>query len=174
MDDDDPGFGVFHAGEIAAQEKFGSKHLLKGLAMNVRTELNPALIAFLEAQPFFFMATSNADGDCDCSYRGRQHILPRDPEPLLTAPDMHHLILPDYEGNYFFNSIGNLLTNPKVGLLFVDFRSATRVRINGNARVETDLGTYREIWPTAERYIEVSVGQVYPNCRARIPRLDYD
>ncbi|MDO5289023.1 MAG: pyridoxamine 5'-phosphate oxidase family protein [Pseudomonadota bacterium] len=167
----DPGFGVFHAGELQAQQRYGAGRLTRGLAATVRDRLNPALIRFLLAQPFCFIATASDQGACDCSFRGRQHHPPNDPEPLLAIPDEHTLILPDYPGNQFFNSIGNLLTNPHIGLLFIDFASATRVRINGTARVHDDTGDHWQTWPAAERLIEVSVQQAYPNCRARIPRL---
>ncbi len=168
---DDPGFGVFHAGELQAHSRYGVARLTRGLAATVRDRLNPALIRFLQAQPFFFMATANDQGACDCSFRGRQHNPPNDPEPLLVVPDEHTLIFPDYPGNNFFNSIGNLFTNPQIGMLFVDFSTATRVRINGRARVLDELGEHRQTWPTAERLIEVTVQQAYPNCRARVPRL---
>ena len=139
--------------------------------MSVRKELTPQLVAFLQRQPFFFLATASADGDCDCSYRGRQHNRPHDPEPLLLAPDQRKLVFPDYAGNNFFNSIGNILTNPKVGMLFLDFETATRVRINGGATILDEADIYRDHWPTAVRFVQVMVDQVYPNCRARIPRL---
>lgn len=171
VDDEDPGFGVFHHGEIEAQKRYGAAGLAKGLARSVRTTMTPALIAFLQRQPFFFLATASSAGDCDCSFRGRQHNRPHDPEPLLLAPDEQTLLIPDYPGNNFFNSIGNILTNPKVGLLFVDFQTATRVRINGRATVLNDLAGHRDDWPTAARLIRVEIDQVYPNCRARIPQL---
>lgn len=169
--DDDPGFGVFHSGELQAQQRYGAGRLTRGLAASVRDSLSPRLIAFLQAQPFFFIATASDQGACDCSYRGRQHSPPNDPEPLLAVPDERTIIFPDYPGNNFFNSIGNLLTNPHIGMLFIDFSSATRVRINGTARVIDEVGDYWRDWPSAARLIEVSVQQAYPNCRARIPRL---
>lgn len=169
--DDDPGFGVFHAGELEAHARYGVAKLTRGLAGTVRTAMTPALVAFLQRQPFFFLATASADGDCDCSYRGRQHNRPHDPEPLLLTPDANSLIFPDYAGNNFFNSIGNILTNPKVGMLFLDFSSATRVRINGRATILDQLGAFEADWPTAARLIRVDIDHVYPNCRARIPRM---
>src|SRR5690606_16298309 len=65
--DHDPGFGIFHPGELEAHERYGVASLTKGLAISVRKELTPQLVAFLQRQPFFFLATASADGDCDCS-----------------------------------------------------------------------------------------------------------
>lgn len=168
---DDPGYGVFHPGELAAHRRYGAARLTRTLAATVHDRLTPALSRFLQAQPFCFMATASEQGACDCSFKGRQHNPPNDPEPLLLVLDDRTLLLPDYPGNQFFNSIGNLLVNPHVGLLFVDFASATRVRLNGTARVLDSAGDYWQTWPGAERLIEVQVQQVYPNCRARVPRL---
>lgn len=174
MTPSDPGYGVFHEGELQAHQRYGVSWLTRGLSNNVRRVLTPALVQFLESQPFFFLATANAQGDCDCSFRGRQHQRPHDPEPLLLSPDEHTLLFPDYPGNNFFNSIGNILVNPKAGLLFVDFQNAIRVRINGLATVHDTPGTYRETWPTAARLIEIAVQQIYPNCSARIPSMRPD
>lgn len=174
MNPDDPGYGVFHEGELEAHRRYGVERLTRGLANNVRRVLTPALVQFLEQQPFFFLATANGQGDCDCSFRGRQHNRPHDPEPLLASPDDRTLLLPDYSGNNFFNSIGNIFTNPKAGLLFVDFQQAIRVRINGLATVHDELGDYAELWPTAVRMIEIEVQQIYPNCSARIPSMRMD
>ena len=174
MTTQDPGYGVFHEGELQAHQRYGVANLTRGLANNVRRVLTPALVQFLERQPFFFLATANAQGDCDCSFRGRQHNRPHDPEPLLVSPDDRTLLLPDYPGNNFFNSIGNILTNPKAGLLFVDFQQAIRVRINGLATVHDELEEFADTWPTAVRMIEIEVQQIYPNCSARIPSMTLD
>lgn len=162
---------VFHDGELEAQRRFGDIRLSDGLAQNIRSEMTQNLVRFLMDLPFFFLSTANDKGDCDCSFRGREHNRPHDPEPLVLARDAKTLLFPDYAGNGYFNSIGNILTNPKVGMLFIDFTSATRVRINGRATLHEELGDCKEHWPRAERLIEVKVDQVYPNCRARIPKL---
>ena len=162
---------VFHDGELEAQRRFGDIRLSQGLAQNIRSEMSHNLVRFLMEQPFFFLSTANDNGDCDCSFRGREHNRPHDPEPLVLALDAKTLLFPDFPGNGYFNSIGNILTNPKVGMLFVDFTSATRVRINGRASIHEDLGECKQYWPKAARMIKVQIDQVYPNCRARIPKM---
>ncbi|MFT5705957.1 MAG: putative pyridoxine 5'-phosphate oxidase superfamily flavin-nucleotide-binding protein [Oceanospirillaceae bacterium] len=46
------------------------------------------------------------------------------------------LVLPDYRGNNFFNTIGNIMLNPKIGLLFVDFTTGSLLQITAQAQVD--------------------------------------
>ncbi|MEH6445826.1 MAG: pyridoxamine 5'-phosphate oxidase family protein [Oceanospirillaceae bacterium] len=55
------------------------------------------------------------------------------------------LILPDYRGNNFFNTIGNIMLNPKIGLLFVDFATGSLLQITARAQIDWDL-------PKAEQF----------------------
>ena len=61
---------------------------------------------------FFFLATADAEGRPDCSFKGGMPGFVR-----VTAPD--ELAFPDYDGNGMFKSLGNILANPAVGLLFI-------------------------------------------------------
>ncbi len=93
-------------------------------------------------------ATSNG---YDASHRGGApgfvHVL-----------DPTHLKIPDYAGNNFFNTIGNLVCNPKVGLLFVDFESGGLLHITGRATIDWDpRGTHD---PDAWRMIDVEIDEV--------------
>ena len=73
--------------------------------------------------------------------------------------------------NHFFNSLGNMLVNGQIGMLFIDFEAQLRGRINGRALIIEDRRAYAEWWPTAQRYVQVTVEEVYGNCRARIPKM---
>jgi len=81
------------------------------------------------------------------------------------------LVFPDFAGNNLFLSLGNLLVNPQIGLLFVDFDGQTRLRVNGRTTLLEDPTPWRAVWPTAQRCIQVTITQAFPNCRKRIPRL---
>lgn len=162
-----------HEGEIEAQRRFhgGATWEAAQLGAMIRDTLSPTWTGFLESQPFFFMATANQCGECDCSFRGREFDASGQPYPLLKVLDTQTLVFPDYSGNKLYNSLGNILVNPHVGLLFVDFQQRARARINGSARIVEDRATYSNIWPLALRYILVEIQQAYPNCKARIPRM---
>ena len=62
----------------------------------------------------FFLATADAEGRPQCSYKGG------DPG-FVRVLDEHTLAFPNYDGNGMFLSVGNVLVNPHVGLLFIDF-----------------------------------------------------
>ena len=162
---------VLHAGELAAQNRFGLADEGAAMSRMIRDRLTPAMVRFIEAQPFFFLATANRAGECDSSFRGRQHVPPAAPEPAVAALDDRTLVFPDYPGNNLFNSLGNIIDNPHVGLLFVDFAKPARVRVNGGAAIIDDMSDFRSLWPDAPRGVRVAVTQAFGNCSQRIPIL---
>lgn len=50
-------------------------------------------------------------------------------------PDQHRLLVPDYAGNNFFNTIGNLVVDPRAGLLFLDFQRGHAMHLTVTAEV---------------------------------------
>jgi hypothetical protein len=136
-----------------------------------RRSIPARLAAHIEALPFFFIATANAQGECDCSFRGREQNASGMPYPLVKVLDEHTLVFPDYPGNKLFNSLGNLIENGHIGMLFIDFQARSRARINGRAEIIDDAGLFAHLWPLAQRYVSVTAEQVYGNCKARIPRM---
>jgi predicted pyridoxine 5'-phosphate oxidase superfamily flavin-nucleotide-binding protein len=118
--------------------------------------------AFLEARDMVFLATVDAAGRPTCSYKGG------DPG-FVRVLDDRTLALPSYDGNGMFLSLGNLLVRPEVGLLFVDFEQARRMRVHGTAEVAVEdplLAT----WPGAQAVIRVTARQVFPNCGRYVHR----
>jgi len=76
----------------------------------------------------FFLATSHPVHGADASHRGGSvHV---------SSPT--RLWWPDFPGNNMFNSLGNLLVNPRCGLLFVDFERASALQLRGRATVRGD------------------------------------
>src|SRR3990172_5679578 len=121
----DPGF--YHAGARALQDHFDSRRVADRLVeVTLAETFSDDDRAFVEAAPFFFLATADPDGAPDCSYKGG---LPG----FVRVLDRKTLAFPDYDGNGMFRSMGNLKVNPKVGLLFVDFERGGRMRVNGIA-----------------------------------------
>lgn len=165
---------ILHAGELEAQRRFGAEGYWNdhNLGM-IRGQLPPAWAAFLEAQAFFFIATANDRGECDCSFRGREFNASGQSYPLLKVLDAKTLVFPDFSGNKLYNSLGNILVNSHIGMLFVDFQNRSRARVNGAAEIIDDPRAHEDIWPIAHRYVRVTVQQAYPNCRARIPKMRF-
>jgi predicted pyridoxine 5'-phosphate oxidase superfamily flavin-nucleotide-binding protein len=121
---------------------------------------------FIERMDMFFLATADADGRPQCSYKGGD-------EGFVSVLDERTVAFPCYDGNGMFLSMGNVLENPNVGMLFIDFVSArpARLRLNGIASIaEHDelLGRY----PGAQFVVRVRAIQVFPNCPRYIHRME--
>ncbi|MGU7784109.1 pyridoxamine 5'-phosphate oxidase family protein [Burkholderia sp. PU8-34] len=128
-------------------------------------------IAFIREQAFLIVATANACGDSDCSYRGRQPRGDGTFEPLVDIPDAGTLVLPDFAGNNLFNTIGNLLVNPGIALLFVDFAQKATWLVQGRASIEEDARRWAHVWPGAQRYVVVAVDGAHRRADAALPAL---
>lgn len=127
---------------------------------------------FIEARRFFILGTASDDGDSDCSYRGRERRLDGAMEPLLQIVNPTTLVFPDFAGNNLLNSIGNLLCNSRLSLLFVDFEYGLGSQIVGRAEVEdADNGAWGHVWPGAKAIVTVRVEQIVTDRRHHLPKL---
>ena len=156
---------MFHDGNRQLQDAFGSRALADRLDEKLRRErLSDEDAAFIAAQSFFFLATADAEGRPDCSFKGGPPGFVR-----VLAPDL--LVFPDYDGNGMFKSLGNVIANPNVGLLFIAMgEKPQRLRVNGAAKVLTDDPMMAEI-PGAQLLVQVTPRDIFPNCPRYIPDL---
>ncbi|MFD9283268.1 pyridoxamine 5'-phosphate oxidase family protein [Streptomyces mirabilis] len=90
--------------------------------------LSPGQRRFVESADTFFLATVHADG-ADASHRGGNPGFVH-----VTSP--HELHWRDYPGNSMFLTLGNLETDPRAGLLFLDWAAGTVLQLTGTARTE--------------------------------------
>ncbi len=160
LDDSD-----FHAGEMAAQKCWQTAQIWD-TARRSRLLLDHIPDLYHERignAPFFFLATSGQDGSCDCSFKGGG-------PGIIRILDSTRLAFPDFDGNGAFMSLGNIMQNPRVGMLFIDFSDGARLRVNGRASVH-DSGPMMRLFPDRPRIVVVDIDQVVPNCPAHIPRL---
>ena len=157
--------GMYHEGSRALQDRFGSRALADRLVDTLRRErFTEADRQFIESRTFFFVATADADGHPDCSYKGGPPGFVR-----VVAPDL--LVYPDYDGNGMFKTLGNFGVNPNVGLLFIAFEGKPqRLRVNGAAVVSID-DPLREEFVGAQAIVRVTPRDIFPNCPRYIPRM---
>lgn len=95
--------------------------------------------------------TDHASNGYDASHRGG--------EPgFVAVTDATHLRIPDYAGNNFFNTIGNLLENPRIGLVFVDFETGGLLHVSGRASIDWEATDSHD--PGALRTIDVTIDAV--------------
>jgi predicted pyridoxine 5'-phosphate oxidase superfamily flavin-nucleotide-binding protein len=155
---------MFHSGSREMQDRFDSRRIADRLeTVTVQEALDESDRAFIEGCSMFFLATADADGRPDCSYKGG---LPG----FVRVLDEGTLAFPDYDGNGMFRSMGNLLVNPHVGLLFIDFEEPKRLRVNGTAEVSGDHPLLED-FPGARQMVVVRVDRAFPNCPRYIHRM---
>ena len=155
----------FHPGEQAAQQRWETADLWDSARQErlLWDHIPEAFHSRLEAAPFFFLATSAPDGRCDCSFKGGG-------PGLIRILDGRRFAFPDFDGNGAFMSLGNILLNPQVGCLFIDFNDGGRLRVNGRASVH-ESGPVAALFPAHKRVVLVDIEQVVPNCPQHVPRL---
>jgi predicted pyridoxine 5'-phosphate oxidase superfamily flavin-nucleotide-binding protein len=119
--------------------------------------------AFIQRCRMFFLATADAQGQPDCSYKGG---LPG----FVRVVDDCTLAIPDYDGNGQYRSWGNVRVNPKVGLLFVDFETPKRLRVNGTA-VVSDADPLLAEFPGAVFLVRMTAQRIFPNCPRYIHKM---
>lgn len=156
---------MYHDGNRRLQDAFGSRPLADRLEQKLtRSRFTDGDKAFVERMIYFFLASADAEGRPDCSFKGGPAGFVR-----VTAPD--ELAFPDYDGNGQFKSLGNIDVNPNVGLLFIDMHEKPqRLRVNGEARVNRDDPLLAET-VGAQLIVRVKVRAIFPNCPRYIPGL---
>lgn len=141
----------------ALQDDFDSRALADTLqAITVQPELDADTAEFLTGREFFFLATVRADGFPTVSHKGG-------PAGFVKVLDPTTVAFPSYDGNGMFLSMGNIIANAKVGLLFIDFETPHRVRLHGEAAVSADDELLGE-FPGAELIVRVAITEQFVNC----------
>ena len=126
--------------------------------------LNERMIAFIGRQEMAWIATADGRGECDCSFRAG-------PPGFVQVLDDRTLRLPEYRGNGVMASLGNLLENPHIGMVFLDFdQERIGLHVNGTARI-AEAGEPNGVRPRVERWVEVHVQEAYIHCRKHLPHL---
>jgi len=146
------------------QREFDSERLADRIeARLLREQLGEDDRVFIERMNMFFLATADAAGRPNCSYKGG------DPG-FVRVIDEHTLAFPNYDGNGMYISMGNAALNAQVGLLFIDFENQQRLRVNGLARIEP-AASLEPAYQDAQFIVKVTVRQVFPNCPRYIHKM---
>jgi PPOX class probable FMN-dependent enzyme len=121
--------------------------------------------AFIEAAPFFALATSGPDG-LDCSPRG-------DPAGFVRVHDEKTLLIPDRRGNNRIDSLRNLVHDPRVALLFLIPGCSETIRVIGRVKISVDPALCKSFvmeGKTPRCVLVVAVERVYYQCAKAIVR----
>ena len=148
------------------QDHFDTRRLADRLHdRTTRDVIRPQDRAFIERMDMFFLGTSDDAGQPQCSYKGG------DPG-FITVIDENTLAFPNYDGNGMFLSLGNVLVNPKIGMLLIDFTAERpeRMRIEGFATID-EHDDLEWQYPGAQFVVRVHVLRLFPNCPRYIHRM---
>jgi len=157
---------MYHEGNRQLQDEFDSRRLADRLEEKLtRTSFTPDDRAFIESLPYFFLATADAEGRPDCSFKGGTPGFVR-----VTGPS--ELAFPDYDGNGMFKSLGNIAVNAGAGLLFIAMHGKPRrLRVNGTATVSRDDPLVAST-VGAQLIVRVAVRAIFPNCPRYVPAME--
>jgi uncharacterized protein len=163
-------------GEHILQQRYGTSDRARQFYdKQVSDQLTPRMIEFIERMEMAFIATSDAAGDCDCSFRAGQ-------AGFLRVLDERTIAYPEYRGNGVMASLGNMLENPHVGILMIDFtQDLIGLHVNGAAEIVTPeyLAELDENLPEQAtnsgrrpvQWVLVRVREAYIHCSKHIPKL---
>ena len=154
----------FHDGNLHFQERFGTVKLAERVAQRARERMSAEQRAFIERADMFFMATCDHRGLPTCSYKGG------DPG-FVTVVDDGCIAFPNYDGNGKYQSMGNLLKNANVGLLFIDFVGQARLRLQGVVSIDEDDALMSK-YPGAQFIARVELTEVYSNCARYVHKYE--
>jgi uncharacterized protein len=148
---------TYHAGSRKLQDEFDTRRLADlGAERWVHPVISEADQRFIERADMFFLATCDAEGRPNCSYKGG------DPG-FVRVVDEHTVAFPNYDGNGMYLSTGNMLVNPNIGMLFIDFERGRRMRLNGVASIDPHDPLMAE-YPEAQFIVRVATRELFPNC----------
>ena len=155
---------MYNTGSRRLQDQFDTRRLADRLEqVTHHTSFTEADRTFIEGSSLFFLATVDAAGFPDCSYKGG---LPG----FVRVLNSSHLAFPDYDGNGMFRSLGNILEHPQVALLFIDLERQRRLRVNGIASIQMN-DPLLEQFPGAQLLVRLEVEGIFPNCPRYIHKM---
>ena len=113
--------------------------------------LNPDQQRWIERADTLFIASAHPQYGADASHRGGN-------PGFVKIEGPNSLVIPDYSGNRMFNTLGNIVVNPKAGLLFPDFERGRTLQLSGRATIDWDRD--RSDFPGAQRLVAFSIEKV--------------
>ncbi|HEY8100191.1 MAG TPA: pyridoxamine 5'-phosphate oxidase family protein [Burkholderiaceae bacterium] len=122
-------------------------------------QLNHVMCRMIASADTFFIATAylgegNGTGrqyGSDVSHRGGK-------PGFIRIDDPSTITVPDLIGNFYFNTIGNLVANPRAGLLFIDFASGDLLYVQADAEIIWN-GDEVSAFPGAQRLLRFHITQ---------------
>jgi len=148
----------------ALQERFDTRRLADRMEEAILHDcITESEKAFIESRMMFFLATVDARGHVNCSYRGG------DPG-FVRVVDEHTIAFPNYDGNGMYLSMGAVAATRQVGILFIDFERPQRMRFNGDASIDFN-DPLKDLFPEAQFVVRVRAREIFTNCPRYIHKM---
>lgn len=148
---------LYSAEHRALQEEFNTTKLADLLDNGwIHEKISDDEKNFISSRDMFFLSTVDPHGMPTVSYKGG-------PTGFVKVLDESTLVFPGFDGNGMFYSVGNIEAQHKVGMLFIDFETPHRVRVQGTAKLVREhelLAEYTE----AKYLIMIKVAKIWVNC----------
>lgn len=155
---------LYRDAQRALQDKFATRNLADTVSkVIVHDTVTDEDKAFIQSRDFFFLSSVSADGWPTVSYKGGA-------PGLVTALDDKTLVFPSYDGNGMFLSMGNIAASQRIGMLFIDFETPHRTRVQATAELSEDAELLRR-FPGAQLAVKARVEQIFVNCPRYIHRM---
>ncbi|UUZ65065.1 pyridoxamine 5'-phosphate oxidase family protein [Polaromonas sp. P1-6] len=137
-------------------------------AVHKGAQLDEAARRMIEAADTLFIATAYADDRVDAGPAGGVDVSHRGGKPGFVRVDVDGtLTMPDFLGNFFFNTLGNIAVNPRAGLLFIDFDSGDLLYLAVTAEIVWE-GPELQAFAGAQRLLRFKV-QAMKRVEASLP-----
>jgi predicted pyridoxine 5'-phosphate oxidase superfamily flavin-nucleotide-binding protein len=147
----------------------------------VLAHLNERMRRFVSRQEMAFIATADSKGDCDSSFRFG-------PPGFFRVLNDSLMTYPEYRGNGVMASLGNILENPHIGVMFIDWERTVGLHVNGRAEIlEADeMKVHPEVTEQVladmrgagkkrvQRWVLIYVEEAYIHCSKHIPFMKKD
>jgi predicted pyridoxine 5'-phosphate oxidase superfamily flavin-nucleotide-binding protein len=147
----------------ALQMAFDTRALADRIeAIAVKPGMDEAAKAFIASRDMFFLTTIDPEGRPTVSYKGGT-------PGFVHVVDDTTLVFPSYDGNGMYLSLGNISSNPQIGMLFIDFEKPFRLRLQGRAELIVS-GEEVDMFKDAEMAVKVTVDETWMNCPRYVHR----
>ena len=146
---------VFNSGEQKLQQLTGEARMASMNGRIIKEKIVGGAINFIEKQALAFVASTDPEGQNWASLLLGDFGFIQVPNNQLVIFDLNKIRSP--KEDVFFT---NILSNPQVGLLFIEMASRIRYRVNGKASIKG-------------QFLEIQIQEAYPNCPKYIQRRDF-
>lgn len=129
-----------------------SARIQKSVHRRISLSLSPEQQDWIRRADTFFIGSRSPAGQMDVSHRGG-------PTGFIHVADEKRILFPDYFGNSMYNTLGNIYSNPKCGLLFIDFDGGHSLQLTGQSEIIWDEDEISK-FPRAEKVVQFDIDEV--------------